>query len=42
MPQSLEKESTLKKEKSVKYKGTARVKLKWLYFRDIQLDIKHV
>lgn len=40
--QALEKESTLEKEKSIKYKGTARIKLEWLYFEEKQLDIKHV
>jgi hypothetical protein len=40
--QALEKESTLEKEKSIKYKGTARIKLEWLHFAEKQLDIKHV
>ena len=40
--QALERESTLEKEKSIKYKGTARIKLEWLHFEEKQLDIKHV
>ena len=40
--QALEKKSTLEKEKSIKYKRTARIKLGWLHFKKKQLDIKHV
>lgn len=42
MQQALETELTLEKEKSIKYKGTARVKLEWLHFKEKQLDIKIV
>ncbi|KAL9132054.1 MAG: hypothetical protein Q9217_000182 [Psora testacea] len=43
--QALEKESRLEKEKIIKYKGTARIRLKWLHFRrnePRELDDKHV
>lgn len=40
--QALDKELTLEKEKSIKYKGTARIKLEWLHFEEKLLDIKHV
>ena len=40
--QALQKESTLEKEKSIKYRGTARIQLEWLHFGEKQLDIKHV
>ncbi len=40
--QDLEEESNLEKEKATKYKKTARIILKWLYFRDNQTDDKHV
>ena len=42
MQQALETELTLEKEKTIKYKGTARVKLEWLHFKEKQLDIKIV
>lgn len=40
--QALLKESNLEKEKRIKYKGTARIGLEWLYFREKDLDITHV
>ena len=36
------KESDLEKEKAAKNIGTARIRLEWLYFREKQLDEKHV
>lgn len=40
--QALKQDLTLEKEKIIKYKGTARIKLEWLHFAEKQLDIKHV
>jgi len=31
--QALEEESKIEKEKSIKYSGTARIRLKWLHFQ---------
>ncbi len=43
MPQVHElEESALEKEKAAKYSGTARIGLEWLYFRNKQLNDKHV
>ncbi len=40
--QALEEESNLEKEKSIKYKGTARIELEWLHFWEKRLDVKHI
>ena len=40
--QALLEESNLEEEKRIKYKGTARIGLEWLYFREKELDIPHV
>ena len=42
---ALEEESKLEKEKIIKYKGTAHVRLKWLHFQwnePRELDVKNV
>ena len=41
-PHRPEEESKLEKEKAARFSGTARVRLKWLHFRNNQLDEKHV
>ncbi len=40
--QALLEKLNLEKEKRIKYKETARIKLKWLYFRKKELDLIHV